>query len=213
MSESMPRARVVGSLVYLRPMEREDIDDDYLDWINDTRNNQYIVGAGFPVNRDDLLRYFESHDRNAVLFAVCDKKTQTRIGNARLSLIDWVHRTATYGRLLGHPDYQSRGYGSDALIQLLRFGFHHLGLNRIWSSATASNVASLMSNEKVGMVREGTLRQYLYFNGRYHDTIMLSMLRTDFDEIHGAPEDYLKRDALDVRRPRKLARARKRKAG
>ena len=196
MSESLPRARVVGDLVYLRPFEREDIDDDYLDWINDTRANRYIVGAGFPVTRDDLARYYDSHGTNSVLLAICDKESNTRIGNARLSQIDWIHRVATYGRLLGHPDYQSKGYGSDSLIQLLRFGFHNLGLNRIYSSAVASNTASLLSNEKVGMVQEGVLREYLFLNGRFHDTIMLSMLRSDFDRIHGTPEVWLKRDGM-----------------
>ncbi len=191
----MKRARLTGEKVYLRPFEREDITSEYHEWVNDIGINTYILASGFPVNRDMLEQYFENSQPNsAVLFAVCDKETDTHIGNARLSLIDWIHRNATYGRLVGHPDFRGKGYGSDALIQLLRFGFHHIGMNRIWSSAVVANEVSLGSNDKVGMTQEGRLRQYVYANGRFHDTIMLAMLREDFDRLHGTPEDWVEKE-------------------
>lgn len=190
------RARVIGKLCYLRPFERTDITDQYLDWANDLQANSYILATGFPVNRDMLEAYFEKSQPNtAVFFAICDKKNGKHFGNARLSQIDWIHRTALYGRLIGDPNYRGKGYGTDALIQLLRFGFHHLGLNRIWSAAVVENDVSLQSNDKVGMKREGILRQFVFANGCFHDAIALAMLRQDFDEIHGPPEHWARIDS------------------
>ncbi len=190
------RATMLGEKVFLRPFERTDITDDYLDWVNDPELNAYILATGFPVNYDRAVAYYEnSQAPSAVYFAVCDIETGTHIGNARLSLIDWINRVATYGRIVGHQDYKRKGYGTDALIQLLRFGFHQLGINRIWSSAVEENFRSLGSNDKVGMVREGQLREYVYANGKFHDTIVLAMLRKDFDRIHGGPDEWAARDA------------------
>ncbi len=124
------------------------------------------------------------------MFAICDKENDLHIGNARLSGIDWVRRVALYGRMIGRAEYRGEGYGSDALVQLLRFGFHHLGLNRIWSAAVITNEISLGSNDKAGMMREGILRQFFYVGGRYRDGVALSMLREDFDRLHGTPEDW-----------------------
>lgn len=195
-ANTIRRARVVGEKVFLRPMEREDINDDYLDWVNDISLNTYILQSAYPVNTDSAVRYYEqSQPPGAVYFAICDIETCTHIGNARLSLIDPIHRVATYGRIIGHKDFLGRGYGSDALIQLLRFGFHKLGLNRIWSSAVTDNHASLGSNDRVGMVREGILREYVYADGKFHDTVVLAMLRSDFDKLHGGPEVWKQRDA------------------
>jgi RimJ/RimL family protein N-acetyltransferase len=189
------RAIVVGKKIFLRPMERSDISDDYLDWVNDQSLTTYILAAGFPTNKDRATAYFEnSQPPNAVYFAICDNETGIHIGNARLSLIDWISRVATYGRLIGHPDYLGRGYGSDALIQLLRYGFHNLGLNRIWSSAVTSNDKSLGSNDKVGMKREGVLRQYVFARGKFHDTIVLAMLHEDFNALHGDPDSWIAHD-------------------
>lgn len=189
------RARVIGELCYLRPMEREDLTDEYLSWVNDTSTNAYIQAAGFPVNKEMLIQYFEaSQPPDAVLFAVCDKKTHQHFGNARLSSIDWVTRMARYGRLLGDKRFRGRGYGTEVLILLLRFGFHHLGLNRLWTGVVVENEASLKSNDRVGMTREGILRDFVWANGRFHDAVSISMLRREFDERHGSPEDWVERE-------------------
>lgn len=205
----MKRPRVIGERIYLRPFERTDLTDDYLDWINDLGNAEFILGAGFPVTRDRLEAYYDASAKgeDAVMFAVCDKRTDRHIGNARLSHIDWLHRMCRYGRLLGDPDYMGRGYGSDTLIQLLRFGFHNLGMNRIWSAANADNERSLRSNDRIGMTREGILRDFIWYNGEFRDGVALSMLRRDFDRIHGEPASWREKEMKWLAEERERRRA------
>ena len=127
----MKRAWLIGEKIYLRPLERDDIDAGWHDWINDPLN-MYGLWTPRPQTRDDMVRYFENfcQAESTVAFAVCDRETDTLVGNALLSRIDWIHRVSNYGRLMS-PEYAGRGYGTDALIQLLRYGFYSLGLNRI----------------------------------------------------------------------------------
>jgi [ribosomal protein S5]-alanine N-acetyltransferase len=192
----MRRARVIGDKVYLRPFERTDITDDYLEWINDPRVNRHILASGYPVNRDALEAYYESSQPpGCAMFAICDKETDRHIGNGRLSQIDAIHRGALFGWLIGPAEYRGKGYGTDALVQLLRFGFHHLGLNRIWSAVALQNENSIGSIDKVGMTNEGILRQYFFVNGGYIDGVVLSMLREDFDKRHGTPGEWETRGA------------------
>ena len=178
---------MIGDRIYLRPIERTDIDKGWLDWINNHELNRYLRGT-FPVNRDSLEQYYEaSQPLSVAMFAMCLKENDHYFGNARLSGIDLVNRTCEYGRLIGEAEYRSRGYGSEALILLLRYGFHHLGMNRIFSAAFADNKASLASNEKVGFTQEGVMREAAFKDGRFHDTVMLGILRSDFDRLHGGP--------------------------
>ena len=186
----MKRPYVVGGRVYLRPIERADIDCGWLDWINDQTGTEGLFGS-YPVSREELERYYEeSQPPIAVMFAICVRENDRYIGNARLSEIEWINRLCTYGRLLGDPEYRGRGYGSEALILLLRYGFHTLGMNRIWSVAWAENEVSLRSNDKVGMTREGIMREKTYKGGRFYDGVVLAMLREDFDRLHGDPEEW-----------------------
>ncbi len=190
----MKRALVFGEKVYLRPIEKDDIDCGWLDWINDRAINRHLAST-LPVTRESLERYWEiSQPPNAAMFAICLAEDDTYIGNARLSEIDWVSRKAKYGRIIGDAQHRGRGLGSEALILLLRYGFHNLGLNRIYSSAIIENEVSLASNDKVGMSREGILRQEILRDGQFFDAVYLAMLREDFDRLHGDPATWRKRD-------------------
>lgn len=191
----MRRPWLIGEMVYLRALERADIDNGWLEWINDPINTQGLLGTT-PQTREHLEDYFQkSLDLSRVaMFAICDRANDRYIGNARLGEINFVNRMCIYGRLIGPAEYRGKGYGSDALIQLLRHGFHNLGLNRIWSVAWGQNARSLASNRRIGMTEEGVARQYCFKNGEFSDGIYLSMLRADFDRIHGAPTFWTERD-------------------
>lgn len=192
----MIRAKVLGERVYLRPLEREDLDAGWHDWINDCTINGNLISP-LPTNRASLESYFEAaQSPNTVMFAICERATDTYIGNARLGSIDWIHRTATYGRLLGPQ--RGAGLGSEALVLLLRFGFHFIGLNRIWSTCWVGNAPSLRSNEKIGMRTEGIMRQAVFKDGAFQDVVTLAMLREDFDRAHGTPEEWSRRDTAII---------------
>ena len=189
----MKRAWLVGEKVYLRPLERADIGAGWHDWVNDPVHTQGLW-TPIPQTLEMMESYWEgTHGPNTVAFAVCDRHDDAFIGNARLSEINWIHRSCYYGRLIS-PHHSGKGYGSDALIQLLRYGFYTLGMNRIWSSAWVDNQASLGSNRKIGMTEEGILRQHVYKDGRFHDAVVLAMLREDFERQHGGPEHWAERD-------------------
>ncbi len=189
----MLRAKVVGEKVYLRPLEVDDIDGGWLDWINDYEVSRGLLSP-LPLNRAALEKYLaRSSESDCTIFAVCDKENDAFIGTTRLSSIDWVNRVAAYGGIIGPESYRGSGYGTDMLLQILRYGFHYLGLNRIWSAAWVENEISVASNDKLGMKREGILRQHVFKQGRFHDCIVLGMLRSEFDELHGSPAEWAAR--------------------
>ncbi len=59
---------------------------------------------------------------------------------------------------------------------LLRFGFETLGLHRIHAIVEPENVASTRVLEKVGMRREGHLRDHRYAKGRWRDSLLYAIL-------------------------------------
>lgn len=187
----MKHAMLIGEKVYLRPLELEDIDRGWLEWITDPRiSGNLNIGGRYPTTREDLEQYYhKSKPPNAVMFAICDKEDDHYIGNARLSGIDWQHRKCAYGRLIGDLDYHGKGFGTDALILILRYAFINLGMNRVYTVVFADNEASIQSNEKVGMKCEGVERQSIFKNGRYRDIIMFAMLREEFDQLYGNPSE------------------------
>ena len=67
------------------------------------------------------------------------------------------------------------------LIPLVRHGFETLNLNRIWLYVFEDNPRAIHVYEKVGFKREGLLRQDRFHEGHYWDTILMSILREEWD--------------------------------
>jgi RimJ/RimL family protein N-acetyltransferase len=96
------------------------------------------------------------------------------------------------------PSCWGRGYATEAGRAALQFGFEHLGLNRIFSYHLARNLASGRVLAKLGMTREGLLRQHVRKYEGFEDVVVLSLLREEWDKLpqnSGKAEDRGWRDA------------------
>lgn len=166
--------------IYFRPINIQDIDNGWLDWINDPAGNRFLDHKK-PTRREDLLIYIEkSQPPTSYMFAVCLVDTDEYIGNARLGSIDWVNRHATYGRLIGNRSLRGRGIGTEILVLLAYYAFYKINLNRIYTGVVAKNVASIKSNQKAGAVLEGNARESSYINGVYEDNVLFGITKKDF---------------------------------
>ncbi len=56
--------------------------------------------------------------------------------------------------------YWGNGYASEAAKKVIEFGFIHWGLHRIEAMCDARNAASIKVLEKIGMKKEGCLREH-----------------------------------------------------
>lgn len=77
------------------------------------------------------------------------------------------------------PEARGRGYMTEAVREVCRWGFADLGLARIEWLAVAGNAASWRVVEKLGFTREGTLRAYTVHRGERVDMWIASLLRAE----------------------------------
>ncbi|MCL4219767.1 MAG: GNAT family N-acetyltransferase [Phycisphaerales bacterium] len=78
-------------------------------------------------------------------------------------------------------EHWNRGYATEAAGAMLGYGFGNLGLNRIFAGHFAGNEASARVQQKLGMKREGVLRQAFKKDGTYHDDVIYAILRGEFE--------------------------------
>jgi RimJ/RimL family protein N-acetyltransferase len=74
------------------------------------------------------------------------------------------------------PACWGHGYATEAARALVQFGFSELHLHRIWAWCIADNAASIRVLEKLGMRREGRLREKHRFKDRWWDTLLYAIL-------------------------------------
>jgi len=78
------------------------------------------------------------------------------------------------------PSYWNKGIITEAVKEILRFGFEEMKLNRVQAITFPENVASTRVLEKLGFQNEGTLREWGYFKGRFQDVYCHSLLRREW---------------------------------
>ncbi|MBV9279815.1 MAG: GNAT family N-acetyltransferase, partial [Chloroflexi bacterium] len=69
------------------------------------------------------------------------------------------------------PRYWGHGYATEAARAMLAFGFGDCKVHRISANCVAENTGSARVLEKLGMQREGRLRENEWIKGRWHDTL------------------------------------------
>lgn len=167
---------------YLRGLTERDLEGPWYRWFNDSEVNQTQNKGIFPNTLEKQKDYFEylKNSRTDVVMAIIDKKTNAHVGNVGLHSIDWVHRTAMLGIVIGEKTYWGKGWGKKAWAAITAYGFETLNLNKIWATAFADNKKSIRCAEASGFRTEGIQRSQLYKNGRYIDLAFLGVLRSEW---------------------------------
>ncbi|WP_245948081.1 GNAT family N-acetyltransferase [Paenibacillus sambharensis] len=177
---------LAGNQVYLRPIELADTDW-YFNTLYDAETRR-LTGTQKHFSREQIGRYIEGKagDSSSVLLLIALCSDNTLIGDIAIQDIDPTNRNANIRIAINSPGNQGKGYGSEALRLMLGYGFGVLNLHRIELNVFAYNEHAMRVYEKVGFKREGVQRDALFYNHRYHDSILMSMLEDEFRTLYPA---------------------------
>ncbi|PWI46175.1 GNAT family protein [Streptomyces sp. ICBB 8177] len=182
MTAPLPTPSLHTARLRLRAFEDADADDLFA-----LQSNAHV------------LRYWDSppwteRSRAEQFLASCRRMEQegtgTRLAVDRLSdgaFIGWCtlnswnpeFRSASLGYCFGEAAW-GQGYATEAARALLGWAFDTLDLNRVQAEADTRNVASARVLEKLGFVREGTLREDCVVNGDVSDSWVYGLLRREW---------------------------------
>jgi RimJ/RimL family protein N-acetyltransferase len=172
-----------GPRVTLREFEREDVDaslalvgdDRVTHWLSfDSRSReqaaQMIDGVIERAQREPRTEYY--------LAGVLDY--DSLVGFARLGL------TGVGAAKLGYAvaaEHWGRGYALEMTRLILEFGFNELNLHRITAAIGPDNQRSIAVAERLGMTYEGRLRDHVYTNSAWRDSVLYSVLSSEWKSI------------------------------
>jgi RimJ/RimL family protein N-acetyltransferase len=124
----------------------------------------------YPYHHHDALRWISLNrnklvDKSGVTFVILLKETPQLIGAIGLELHE-LHRRGEAGYWIAHP-FWNKGYCTEALKGLVKFGFEELHLHKIYATHMPENVSSGKVMQKTGMKQEGILKDHYYKDGRF----------------------------------------------
>lgn len=145
---------------------------------------QFLPGP--KLNAELVTRFIQARLAEAInptgrdwLFAVEERSMARAIGMVRLSIASAEHRQGNIGFSFDGT-IRSKGYASEAMQAVLRFGFAELGLHRITALADVENARSHAVLKKLGFRQEGRLQQNFNVRGEWRDCDLFAILRSEW---------------------------------
>lgn len=192
----MPHRFLEGKSIYLSPHDLADIDV-YLKWFNDPEVKQTLL-VRHAVTRQAEEEFLRKAGKppHFNFFAIHLQSNNQLIGTCDLKVVDWPSRVGSLGIAIGEKSKWSKGYGTEAVALLLKYGFTALNLHRVQLEVFADNSRGIRCYEKCGFTHEGRRREADFFEGKYRDVLMMGML----EEEWRARVEVVKRGAKSVKR-------------
>ena len=176
---------ITGIRVRLRAIESKDLPR-FVEWLNDP---EVVAGLdqSTPLGIDEEEEWFKEIqkrdpiERPLAIDALRDT-TWRHIGGCNLFDFNHQVRRASSGIMIGDKSCWGQGYGTEAMQLLLEHAFNTLNLNRVDLHVYDDNQRAIEMYKRVGFVEEGRLRDYHFREGKYFDTLIMSILRDEWIE-------------------------------
>jgi RimJ/RimL family protein N-acetyltransferase len=175
--------KLVGERIELRRHARERYRL-YGEWYGDPEIWRLTSWAAAPLSPSAVERLFEDREHSPTddSFAIHLKGREEPIGVISLMNISEANDSAELSIIVGDPEDRHQGYGAEAIVVILRYGFEDLGLNRVGLSVFEFNEDAISTYEKLGFREEGRLRKALKRDDAFHDAILMSIGRNEWRE-------------------------------
>ena len=173
--------KMTGKKCYLSPIDENDAEK-FTEWLNDLEVTQYL-SAMYPraINAQNEKGFLEklAKDHN---YSIVDIKTNELLGNCGFPNIDNLNQTGEVGIFIGNKNFWNKGYGTEALILLVDFGFRVLNLHNISLRVVSFNPRAIKVYEKIGFRIIGKMRESILKDMERYDMIYMDILYNEFYE-------------------------------
>ncbi|MFW9989144.1 MAG: GNAT family N-acetyltransferase [Candidatus Odinarchaeota archaeon] len=166
--------------LFLRKISKNDIDF-FFKSLNEKNLTAYLsLGPLSSLEHSkalikNYLRYWDKYVQFNYIIEIHNLDI-IKIGSISLWNVNWQHRRTQIGVWI-LPKFWGKGLAERSLNLIKKISFNHLKMNRLEAYIALDNKRSVSLFERSGFKREGTLKQYLKFQGKYHDAIILALTK------------------------------------
>jgi Acetyltransferases, including N-acetylases of ribosomal proteins len=114
-------------------------------------------------------------NNDAITWGIALKNEEKLIGTICYWNITKEHYRAEIGYAL-HPDMQGKGIMLEAMSEVIKYGFENMKLHSIEANVDPNNASSIKLLEHNNFIREGLFKEDYFYNGKFFDTAVYSLL-------------------------------------
>jgi diamine N-acetyltransferase len=170
---------LTGEEINLRALEPEDLEFLYL--IENNESFWKVSDTQTPFSKYVLKQYLENahldiYESKQLRLLIEEKSTKKQVGMIDLFDFNPQHKRAGIGILI-HPDFQNKGFASEALSLVIKYSFHHLLLHQLFANVTIDNEQSLRLFEKHHFVKIGIKKDWILSQRKFKDEVLFQLIK------------------------------------
>lgn len=168
----------------LRKLEYSD-KNDIFEYAKNSNVAEYVLWEPHQSELDTLAFLnivYESYNKNeAAPWGITLKNSNKIIGTAGFVKWNKENKTAEIGYALSQ-EYWKKGITSEAINEIVRFGFNKMELIKINAECISKNLGSIKVLEKCNFKYGGEIKNKMEIKGKLRNMKMFSILRKNYEE-------------------------------
>lgn len=157
--------------IYIKLLSEEDVTKEYVDWMNNSEITKFLESRWSSFTLSDLKQFVSSMNssQNNYFFGIYDKNNNKHIGNIKLGNINWIHKYADIGLIIGLKEYWGKGIATSAIHLAVEYAFNELKLHKVFACAYEDNIGSKHAFLKNGFIEMGIFHEHVLLDGSYQN--------------------------------------------
>ncbi|ANE51960.1 GNAT family N-acetyltransferase [Flavisolibacter tropicus] len=170
------------SRLKLRKLTPEVFDFVFTNYTNEELKTFFGLSTEQELEKERIKheKGLATYNKSFLYFQLIDKSNDTVIGGCGYHTWYLDHFRAEIGYGLFQEQHKGKGLMTEALLPIIDYGFNTMHLNRIEALIGPENTASLQLVKRLNFTREGYLRQHYNHNGQIVDSVLFSLLRSEY---------------------------------
>jgi len=170
---------LIGNKINLRALEPEDLD--FLYQIENNSSFWEVSHTQTPFSKFILKQYIENahldiYEAKQVRFIIEENTSKKAIGTIDIFDFNPQHKRAGIGVLI-HPNFQEKGYATEALSLLIQYCFSSLNLHQLYANITSDNSKSIQLFTKYNFTKVGVKKEWIFSKGKFKDEILYQLIK------------------------------------
>lgn len=178
---------MVGKQIYLRHPIEEDVQGKWHEWFSDEEITKFLDARFWPNSKEMQLAFYNSlqNDKNKLVLSIVLKSNDKHIGVISLSNINWVHRYADIGIVIGEKEYNKGLYATEAYAMILKIAFLRLNLLNLRAGYCKSNQSSGAILKLFKFKTAGIYENMMLIDGQKEDVVLTYLDRQSWLKRNG----------------------------
>lgn len=179
MSSLLPFQNLESERLLLRQVSPNDIHEVFA--LRSNPETMEFIPRPLATTLDEALDHIKMiNDKieanEGINWAITEKGNPKLLGVIGHYRIKWEHFRSEIGYML-LPEYQGKGIVSEAIQMVVDYGFNEMKMHSLEAIIDPENIASAKVLEKNHFVKEAHLKENEFYNGKFLDTVIYSLLK------------------------------------